>query len=356
VTDLLHTIAAGTANVVGQPFFHSLVRHLAVALDAEVAFVAEVIPERPSHARVLASWHTRGQLPEGTELEIGSAPRDGFGAYLELPIRGAEGSHIGHVGVLSSAPIEVPDGDRDVLEIFAARAGAEIERRRQEDAFRAHEAEVAASGMRIVQSAEDERRRIGRNLHDGAQQRLVAIGHFLDVARKKLGDSAPDAAPLVERAGDEAREAGRELRELARGLNPASLTERGLGVALTTLAGNCPLPVRLESVPEQRLLDPVETALYYLVSEALTNAVKYAEATEVRVDIEQRGHSIVATVADDGRGGAGAEGGSGLHSVADRIGALGGTLTVDSPPDGGTRLTASIPTTVWASLSDPGPG
>jgi signal transduction histidine kinase/uncharacterized protein YhfF len=352
VTDLLHTIAEGTANVVGQPFLRSLVRHVAIAFDAEVAFVAEVIPERPKRARVLASWQTGVHLPEGTEFDVGTAPCEGPAAGLELPIHGVDGSHVGNIGVMSKRPIEATDDERVALTIFAARAGAEIERRRQEEALRAHEAEVAASRMRIVQSAEDERRRIGRNLHDGAQQRLVAIGHFLDVARKKMADSAPDAAPLVERAGDEAREAGRELRELARGLNPASLTERGLGVALTTLAGNCPLPVRLESVPERRLPDPVETALYYLVSEALTNAVKYAEATEVRVDIDQRGRSIVATVADDGRGGASADGGSGLHSLADRVAALGGTLGVESPPGGGTRLTASIPTGPWRSTRE----
>ena len=120
-------------------------------------------------------------------------------------------------------------------------------------------------------------------------------------------------------------------------------------VALPTLAGNCPLPVRLEAVPDGRLPDPVETALYYLVAEALTNAVKYAEATEVHVGIEQRGPSIVVSVSDDGRGGASPEGGSGLRGLTDRIGALGGTLTIDSPPGDGTLLAASIPTGPWES-------
>jgi signal transduction histidine kinase len=319
-SDLLRTLSTGTAGVVGQPFLRALARGLATSLDAEAAYVAETVSDRPSRERVLASWPGDGRLPEGAEV-------DASDAALDVPIEGRDGSPVGRIAVVWERPIELGEDDLEALRIFAARAGAEIH--------------AAAPRMRLLQSAEDERRRIGRTLHDGAQQRLVAIGHFLDVARKKMGDAAPDAAPLVERARDEAREAGRELRELARGLNPASLTEHGLGVALDTLAANCPLPVRVEAVPERRLPDPVETALYYLVSEALANAARRADATEVRVAIEERGGTIVAEVADDGSG---PPEGSGPGGLEDRIAALGGTLTLESPPGAGTRLAASIPT------------
>jgi signal transduction histidine kinase len=289
--DLLATLAAGTANAVGQAFFRALTRQLALAFDAELAFVAELLPDRPTHARVLASWADGVKLPEGADFEIA-----GTACELAVPMRAADGSVIGHIGVSSTKRIEATADEQAVLAIFASRAAAEVERRRQEEELRAHDEEIAASRMRIVQVAEDERRRIGADLHDGAQQRLVAIGHFLDVARKKMGDAVPEAAPLVERARDEAREAGRELRELSRGLNPASLTERGLGVALETLAGNSPLAVDVAGVPDERLPDPIETALYYLVSEALTNAAKHSDASRVSVSVVQRDGTVVAEV------------------------------------------------------------
>jgi signal transduction histidine kinase len=295
---------------------------------------------------VLASWQNGVHLPEGTELEIADTPCE-LAHELAVPMLAADGSRNGHIAVASSRPIEATEDDKAVLAIFAGRAAAEVERRRQEESLHEHEAGIAASRMRIVQAAEDERGRIGRNLHDGAQQRLVAIGHFLDVARKKLGDAAPDAAPLVDRAREEAREAGRELRELARGLNPASLTERGLGVALATLGGNCPIPVEIDGVPDRRLPDPIETALYYLVSEALTNAAKHSKASAVRVSIACRDSAIVAEISDDGVGGAVANGGSGIPNLTDRIAALGGALSIDSPPGAGTRLVASIPGGPW---------
>jgi signal transduction histidine kinase len=310
VSDLLRTLAAGTANVVGQPFLLALAREVADALGADAAFVAD------AGGNVLAASSPDGGRAEGAELAV--------------PIRRPDGSDAGHIRIVSSAPIEPSDRDRAALEIVAARAAAEIDRMR-----------VEASRTRIVQAAEDERRRIGRTLHDGPQQSLVAIGHFLDVARKKMGDAAPDAAPLVERARDEARDAGRELRELSRGLNPASLSEHGLGVAVATLAGNSPLPVQVEAVPDERLPDAVETAIYYLVSEALANAARHSGATGVRVRIAQDDRAIAAEVSDDGRGGA--RSGAGLDGLADRIAALGGTFSVESPPGGGTRVAASIP-------------
>ena len=307
--DLLHTLASATAGVVGRPFLDAFAAEVAVSLEAEAAFVVE-----------------------GTDTDVE--------ADLVLPLRGGDGSELGRLAVVSPRR-ELDAHDRHALDLFADRAGAEIERERAE-------AELAASRMRILQAAEEERRRIGRTLHDGAQQRLVAIGHFLDVARRKMGDSAPDVAPIVERAAEEARETGRELRELSRGLNPAMLAEHGLGVALTTVAGNCPLDVALEAVPDERLPDPVETALYYVVSAALADAPRHAGTTKVQVRVERRGNSIRACVEDDGDAPA-AEEPPAFEALTDRLAAIGGTLRVESPDGGGTRLVAEIPADPWAS-------
>jgi signal transduction histidine kinase len=302
--DLLQILARATAGVVGRPFLDAFAAQVAASLEAEAAFVVE-----------------------GTD--------DDVGADLVVPLEGAGGAEVGRLAVVSPTR-ELDADDRRALELFAARAGAEIERQRQE-------ADLAASRLRIVQAAEDERRRIGRTLHDGAQQRLVAIGHFLDVARRKMGDSAPDAAPIVERAAEEARETGRELRELSRGLNPAMLAEHGLAVALTTIAGNCPLDVALEAVPEERLPDPVETALYYVVSTALADAPRHAGATRVQVRVERRGSSIRACIEDDGD----APEVPAVDALTDRVAAIGGTLTLERPPGGGTRLVAEVPAELW---------
>lgn len=305
--DLLHTLAKATAGVVGRPFLDAFAAQVAHSLEAEEALVVE---------------------GTGTDID----------AELVLPLTGGDGSEVGRLAVVSPRR-ELDAHDREALQLFAARAGAEIERQRAE-------AELTASRMRIVQAAEEERRRIGRTLHDGAQQRLVAIGHFLDVARRKMGDSAPDAAPIVERAAEEARETGRELRELSRGLNPAMLAERGLGVALATVAGNCPLDVALEAVPDERLPDAVETALYYVVSAALADAPRHAGTTKVQVRVERRGESIRACIEDDGDAAA-AEKLPAFASLTDRLTAIGGTLRVESPAGGGTRLVADIPADPW---------
>ena len=308
MSDLLRTLASATAGVVGRPFLDALATQVAASLEAEAAYVVE-----------------------GMERRVD--------ADLVLPLPGADEAPVGRLAVVAPKRGHLDEADGEALAIFAARAGAEIERQRQQQA-------LAESRLRIVQAAEDERRRIGRNLHDGAQQRLVAIGHFLDVARKKMGDAAPDAAPIVERAAEEARETGRELRELSRGLNPAMLAEHGLGVALTTVAGNCPVPVKLEAVPEERLPDPVETALYYVVAAALAAAPAREGTDEVRVRVEERDGSIVACVEDDGAPASAGEIPS-FEALTDRLSALGGTLRVESPQRGGTRLVAEIPAELW---------
>src|SRR5215204_1426792 len=380
--DLLRTIAEGTAGSVGGAFLRSLSRCLAAAFAADVAYVAETDDAQPPvRARVLACWPGGEILPEGYEYELAETPcesigecevisyptgtvarfpRDGFLAryglegYLAVPMHGADGRLVGYVCVLSRARLDAGEEELAVLRIFAARAAAELERRRHEAALRAREAEVTASRTRLLHAADEERRRIGRDLHDGAQQRLVVLGQCLDLAQRSAERSPQEAARMLATAREQAALAGRELRELSRGLHPAGLSAHGLSSALRSLGLNSPLPLRIDAMPEQRLPDPVEVTVYYLVAEALSNAVKHAGATEVRVDLQRRGPVLHAEIYDDGVGGAepGAAG-TGLPGLVDRLEALGGRLEVDSAPGAGTRLRASIPLAPWRDGREP---
>ena len=201
--------------------------------------------------------------------------------------------------------------------------------------------ELAASRARIVAAGDDERRRLERNLHDGAQQRLVALALMLRVAEAK---SDGEARELLKSASAELADALAELRELARGIHPSILTDRGLVPALEMLAGRCDLSVGLDVEVDIRLTKPVEAAAYYIVAEALTNATKHAAASEARVQLSCANGALLVSVADDGVGGADVLAGSGVRGLADRVDALGGTLAFESPPGGGTRVSARIPT------------
>ncbi|MGZ4396617.1 MAG: sensor histidine kinase, partial [Gaiellaceae bacterium] len=206
----------------------------------------------------------------------------------------------------------------------------------------AQEEELRRSRARLVEAGDAERRRLERNLHDGAQQRLVSLSLALRLAQARIASNPDAASQILDQASDELALALEELRELARGIHPAVLTDRGLTPALETLAARTPLPVELHT-PSERLAPPIEAAAYYVVSEALTNVVKYAEAAAVDVTVEQRDGHVVVEVADDGVGGAEPAAGSGLSGLADRVAALDGTLRVESPMGGGTRITAEIP-------------
>lgn len=381
--DLLRRLAAGTAGVVGDAFLRAMVRHLAAAYDAELAFIGEHLPPPATgRVRVLASWQNGVELREGYEFDMNDTmpcavveregllvlpegtckayPGDryvrdfGLDSYLGVALPGAGEEHVAYVALMSSQPIRPNEDELAVLRIFAARAGAEIERRRHQAALRTRDAEVAAARARVLDAADGERQRIGRDLHDGAQQRIVALSHLIGIARRKLPDDAPaDALELLDRAHQEARLATDELRELARGLHPAGLTEKGLGSALEALAGRSPIPLHIDALPERRLPAPVELTAFYLASEGLTNAVKHAAAGAVRVAVTNRLGEALVTVTDDGRGGADTSGGSGLAGLSDRVAALGGSLAVDSPPGGGTVLTATIPLAPWRSAHEP---
>jgi signal transduction histidine kinase len=532
--DLLWFVAEGTAGTVGDEFFERLVEHLAPALRADVAFVAEVVPADRGRARYLACWE-RGRLAEPVEYCLAGTPcadvadsdlvlyadgvrqrfsddemvvELGLDSYLAVALRGSDGAHLGHLGVLAAGPLR-PDGEKlAALRIFAARAAAEIERRRQESALRDREAshralaqeqaalrrvamlvaadaaqrevldtvacevglllgadvaslvrwdgerceivagwsaspakqvpvglvfdpdgavatkqalrtgrparadegalpredvavhklgirsavaapitvggrrwgvvragrtgdaplpagseqrlgdfadlvaqaianaeareELAASRARVVQAGDEARRRIERNLHDGAQQRLVSLALLVRLAERRLGGDS-EAAPVLAQVAAELRSTLDELRELAHGIHPAVLTSHGLGAALETLAGRASLPVDVLAVPVERLPEPVEATAYYVVAEALTNVAKYAHATAATVSAVRVDGRLCVEVRDDGIGGARIDAGSGLRGLTDRVEAMRGSLRIDSAPGRGTTIVASIP-------------
>ena len=187
------------------------------------------------------------------------------------------------------------------------------------------------------------RRKLERNLHDGAQQRLVSLSLSLRLAQNQVAKSPARAEELLEASREELMQALEELRELARGIHPAVLTDRGLEAALEALAGRAALPVEIDCIPDVELPPPVEAAAYYVVSEALANITKYAGASAVKVSIGQVDGYALVEVVDDGVGGADPTRGSGLSGLSDRVASLNGKLVVDSPPGAGTRIRAEIP-------------
>ena len=203
--------------------------------------------------------------------------------------------------------------------------------------------ELQDARSRIIAAADDERRRIERDLHDGAQQRLVALALNLRMAEQRAIDGDPTAVDLIRGAGEEANLALKELRDLARGIHPAILTNRGLPAALQDLASRATLPVEVVASPDERLPGAVEAAAYFVVSECLANISKHAGAEEATVAVSARDGVVTVEVSDDGVGGAELNGGTGMQGLADRVGALNGSLAVDSPPGVGTRVTAVIP-------------
>jgi signal transduction histidine kinase len=206
-----------------------------------------------------------------------------------------------------------------------------------------HEDELRRSRARLVATADAERRRLERNLHDGAQQRLVTLALALRLVEQMLTRDPATATQILREASVELAEALQELRELARGLHPAVLTDRGLGAALEALAERSTVPVELRLELEGRLPAGVEVAVFYVVSEALTNVAKYAGATAALVHVVDAGDHVLVVVADDGVGGADPDEGTGLRGLVDRVAALDGRLEVLSPVGGGTRVQATLP-------------
>ena len=356
--ELLRAVAEGTAGAVGEAFLRGLVRSVAEALAAKLVLVAEATDPSGVHVRVIAGWYGGAPIEEPFEYDTAGQPcalvpgqtlvsfpeglveqfpedqgaRDmGLESYLAVCLRDSHDTYLGHLAVLDAHRMEAEPEDVAVLRIFAARAGAELERRNQAAA-------LAASRARVIEAADAERRRVGRDLHDGAQQRLLAVSNLLRVARSK-----PESAEsLLEVAESELTAAHAELRELARGLHPVALTERGLPAAIESLCGSSSLSVWLD-VCADPLPDEIAAATYFVVAECLTNASRYGQASEIRVRVAREDDGLHLEVADDGVGGADPSKGTGLLGLADRVEVLGGRLDVHSPAGEGTRISAVLP-------------
>jgi two-component sensor histidine kinase len=234
------------------------------------------------------------------------------------------------------------DTSTELVSAAAAASSLAIDNERLKADLRARLEELRVSRLRIVEAADAARRRIERDLHDGAQQQLVALALDLRMLRARLKDQ-PEAAAVVDQISERLSSALAELREFARGIHPAILTDRGLAPAVGALADRASVPIDVEIAIEERLPAPVEAAAYFVVAEALTNVDRYAGASGARVDVRREGHTVVVVVADDGSGGVDTNAGSGLRGLQDRLAALGGTLAIDSPPGRGTRIEARIP-------------
>ena len=276
-------------------------------------------------------------------MDVESAPPDwaeelrklGVNSVVAAPIT-VSGRPWGAVSASLTPPNAFPPGSEHRLAKFTRLVSLALANAEARE-------ELAAQRARIVHAGDEERRRLERNLHDGAQQRLVSLSLSLRLAQSKLLADPHGADELLSGASIELALALEELRELARGIHPAVLTERGLGPALESLADRASLPVELEQLPVERLPGQVEAAAYYVVSEALANVAKYAEASAVHVRVAQENGRAVVEVVDDGVGGADPTRGSGLRGLTDRVEALEGRLAVVSLPGQGTRIRAEIP-------------
>jgi PAS domain S-box-containing protein len=364
----LHRVAALVARgVPRREVVDSVTEEIGRLLGAQSANCIRY--ESASSALVLGGWHAPGvssvavgstvrlddadttaarihrtRLParldsyEGQDSELATMLQElGFHASVGAPVF-LEGELWGALLVSSVRPEPFPPGVENRIAAFAeltAQALANAEARE----------ELRASRARIVEAADAARRKIERDLHDGAQQLLVALALTLRRAGA-LMDAEPGAArAALAEAGVELESALAELRELARGIHPAVLSEHGLPAALAALADRAPLMVELDVRLDERPREPVEAAAYYVVAEALTNVGRYAGAPAARVTVERRDGSLLVEVADAGCGGADPAGGSGLRGLADRVEALGGRLEVHSPPGEGTVVRAELP---WA--------
>jgi PAS domain S-box-containing protein len=300
----------------------------------ELGYVAELVPGATLEVlRTSAPVRVDYTTLSGKTLE----------ELLELGYRGEVGVPITVAGATWGALVVVLQEDESIppatehrLHAFAELVGLAVA---SADARN----ELAASRGRIVEASDTERRRLERNLHDGAQQRLVALSVGLRLVQSRLHKAPGEAKDLLDRLAEELAATISELREIAQGIHPAVLTERGLEAALDVLAARTPLAVELDVDVPRRLPEPIETAAYYTVSEAVSNIVKHAAATSAVVRVVSADATLVVEVADDGVGGADAGRGSGLRGLRDRIEALGGELAVESSPERGTVVSADLP-------------
>jgi signal transduction histidine kinase len=276
-----------------------------------------------------------------------------FGSYADIDARdavlpseasGRATTLIEVDGVRVAALIHDPSlqDEPELLDAVTAAAAIALENARLHVELRARLEGLAGSRARVIEAGQKERQQLERNLHDGAQQRLITLSLELRSLEGRLGED-PDARRQLEGAQREISMSLEELRAVARGIHPAVLTGHGLAVALEHVAARAPVPVRLTVDVEERVPEPVEVAAYYVVTESLANVAKHAQATTAKVEVDRADDELVVEVVDDGVGGADSERGSGLRGLADRVEALGGRLRVWTPRGGGTRVRAEIP-------------
>jgi signal transduction histidine kinase len=352
--------------------FETVTREAGALLGAQRATLLRVAS--PQWAEVVASWSDgsappvpvghRGALDGrgilGQMLRTRRPVRienfDDVGGVVaalmrELGIRCGAGGPIilrGRVwGALSAVwpeGVSMPAGAEDRVAAFAQLVSYAIENAETRD-------ELAASRARLVEAADEARRRIERDLHDGAQQQLVAAALELSLLEQRLEQDPAGARTVLARAREQLDCGLGELRDLARGIHPTVLTDRGLETALRALVQRAPVRVDLRADIRERFDSGIESAAYFVVSEALTNVAKHACAEAVTVEVACSGGALIVTIADDGVGGADPEQGSGLRGLVDRVAAVGGRMEVSSGPGRGTRLHARLPTTVLGSLT-----
>jgi signal transduction histidine kinase len=300
--------------------------------------VGTLVPYSDPGSPVYRATHEGGRVDDYAEL-AGEAARltrlRGYRSAVMAPIT-AGGRLWGTLAVFSASANHFPADAEQRLADYTNLVALALE------SAEAHD-QLTASRARIVEASVAERRRLERNLHDGAQQRLVTLAVHLRIAQETLREDPAATEAMLASVGEDLKLALEELRELARGLHPAVLNARGLEPALQSLADRAPFPVTIVGVPSNRLDEGVEAAVYFLVAESLTNAGKHADASEARVEITHAKEEVVVTIGDNGSGGADVAGGSGLRGLADRIEALGGRFELESPSGDGTLVRATLP-------------
>ena len=360
-SEFLFTFVSPPPAIVGRLYWWQVAAQIALPL----AFLTGLLSSRLAAAHVadlirdldhVPPEQLRGALGRAVgdptlEIAFWLPDRDAYADAEGKPVELPEGdrrravTRLDHHGEPIAALVHDPSllDDPRLLESAGMAARLSLENARLAAELHAQLGRVQESRRRIVAAGDEQRRKIERDIHDGAQQRLVALALELRAAQLRLGNEVdPAVEAVLGQAVDELQLAVSELRELARGVHPAVLTEEGLAAALESLAGRTPIPVSVEAV-EDRFPREIEAAAYFVACEALTNAVKHSGATAVAISALRRNGTLVVEVLDDGRGGAELTNGSGLRGLADRVEAHGGRLRVESPPGGGTRVIGELP-------------
>ena len=348
--DVLELARVVALAVVPFAFLGGLLRSRVVQARAVTRLVAQLGDERDRRRALrdmlaealgdptltLAYWlPERGEYVDGEGRPVQLPEGDSSRSYTPVERHGERIAAVVHDASLAEEP--------ELVHAAGAAASLALENERLDAELHAKLEELRASRARIVTSGDEARRRIERDLHDGAQQRLVSLALTLRLARSRLNEEPERTLEMLEHAGQELDVALGELRELARGIHPAVLSERGLDAALRGLAHRAPVPVELAETVDDGLPKSVEAAAYFVVAEAITNVAKYADASHATVSVQRQNGTVVVEVADDGVGGADPGKGSGLRGLADRISALDGRLEVTSERGRGNTVRATIP-------------